>query len=309
MNILIIEEVDTILVDKLNQLGYHVDYEPTFSYQQTLDNIYKYDGLIVRGKFFIDKNIITKGKQLKFLARAGVGLDIFDLQEAENNNIKIINAAGANANAVAEHTLGLMLAVFHNINRASSQVKNFEWLREENRGDELSGKTIGIIGYGNTGKALAKKIKAFDCKILAFDKYLQNYSDAYVQEASLQQIYEEADVLTLHIPLTDETLGLCDSSFFSRFKKNFYFFNTSRGKITNTTSLLENLNNGKIKGAGLDVLENEHFDELTLKQKELYKQLFKNQQVIVTPHIAGWSYQSFIHISEILAEKIKFITN
>jgi len=308
MHILIIDEVHPILMDELRRVGHQIDYSPTFSYEETYSIIQNYEGLIVRSGFFIDSKLIDKGVKLKFLARAGVGLDIFDLESAKNNNIKIINAAGANANSVAEHLIGLILSIMHKINKASAQVKSGQWLREENRGDELAGKTVAIIGYGHTGRAVAKKLKYFDCKVLAYDKHLTNFSDEFAVESTMEEIFEEADILSLHIPLTTDTAQMCDDSFFNRFKKDIYFLNTSRGKIVKLRALINAVDSGKIKGAGLDVLENEKMDSYSMEDKIVFEKLITIDNVILTPHVAGWSFQSFKNISEVLVIKIRLLT-
>lgn len=307
MNILIVDEVHPILMDDLGG-NYTIDYKPGLSYNETLEIIGKYHCLIVRSGFFIDDNLLSKGTNLKLLARAGVGLDIFDLNAAAKRNIKVINAAGANANSVAEHVLGLMLSLLHNINKSSTEVESFLWQREENRGDELYGKTVGLIGYGFTGKAVARKLKSFDCNVLAYDKYLTNFSDEYANEATIDEIFQKADIVSLHIPLTEETLFMCNDEFFESFKKDIYFFNTSRGKIVETQSIINQLERDKIKGCGLDVVENEKIDSLSTEEKKLYSILFNKKNVILTPHIAGWSYQSYLLISKNLSEKIKSLT-
>lgn len=308
MRVVIVDDVHHILIDKLEKSGFSVDYHPNFNYEETCAIIKDYEGLVVRSKFNIDKDLIEKGENLKFLARAGVGLDIFDLEYAEKRNIKVINAAGANANSVAEHTLGLLLNMMHNINVSSNQVENFEWKREENRGDEIFGKIVGIIGYGNTGKAVARKLNAFSCEVLAYDKNKENYSDEYVKESTMEQIFQYADIVTLHIPLTEDTLYMCDQSYFHKFQKSIYFINTSRGKIVKTQSLLECIENGKIRKAALDVLENEKLDKLDDELLEIYNKMLKNDNILITPHIAGWSFQSYKNISLTLLDKIRSLT-
>lgn len=309
MKILIVDEVHLALNEELQRNGYTVDYFPDYSYQQTVDVISEYHGLVVRSKFFVDKDLIEKGVKLKFLARAGVGLDIFDEEAAKVKNITIINAAGANANSVAEHVVGMLFSLFHNINKASYQVKKFEWKREENRGEELEGKIVGMIGYGNVGQSLAKKLKAFSCTVLAYDKYKINFSDEYVKEVGMDEIFNSSDILTLHIPLTDETDSLCSYDFFKKFKKPIYFLNTARGKIVDTKDLLLAINNGIVKGAGLDVIENEQIPDVEITLKQTYEELFQKDNVILSPHVAGWSHQSFEKISKTLAEKIISLTD
>lgn len=309
MKILIIDKVHPLLIDELIRNKCEVDYLPEITYEETEKIIHIYNGIVVRSKFTIDEALMSKAVNLKFVARAGVGLDIFDLAYANKNNIKVLNAAGANANAVAEHALGLLLGLTSNITKSNNQVKEFIWKREENRAAELRGKTIGLIGYGNTGRAFAEKLKKFDCIILANDKFKTDFSDQYVTESSLEEIKNKADIVSLHIPLTEETLFMCNDKFFNSFEKEILFINTARGKIVDTQDLLAALENKKIKGAGLDVLENENFDDLPEITKETYKKLFACTNVIVTPHIAGWSFQSFENISEALVESILQLTD
>lgn len=309
MKILIIDKVHTSLVDELISNNHEVDYLPEITLEETEKIIPIYNGIVVRSKFRVDEGLMKKAVNLKFVARAGVGLDIFDLDYAKNNNIKVINAAGANANAVAEHALGLLLGLTSNISKSNNQVKSFIWEREQNRASELRGKTIGLIGYGNTGRAFAEKLKRFDCKIMAHDKFKSNFSDDFVKESSLENIQIEADVISLHVPLTDYTLYKCDDDFFSSFKKPIYFINTARGKIVNTAHLLNAIKNKKVIGAALDVLEEEDFDNLSPTIKITYQELFNCENIIVTPHVAGWSFQSFENISTVLSKNILSITD
>lgn len=308
MKVLIVDEVHEHLMIELHNNNIEVDYFPEYNYQNTYDIIENYDGLIVRSKFQVNSELIRKGRKLKFLARAGVGLEIFDINFANANNIKVFNAAGANANSVAEHVMGVLLSLLHNINRGHAQVRNFNWKREENRGEELHGKTVGIIGYGNTGMALARKMKNFDCNVLVYDKFKSNYSDQFANESTLEEIFINADILSLHIPLTDETQQMCDAAFFKKFKKNIFFLNSSRGKIVVTNDLLDLINSKKIKGLGLDVLHDEDINNLKKEDENLYSKLFSLNNVIITPHVAGWSKQSYKNISEVLVEKILPLT-
>lgn len=309
MNILIVDEVHPVLMERLEGKGLNVSYCPQFNYDDTFSKIKEYDGLVVRSKFYVDEKLLRKGEKLKFVARAGVGLDIFDLKMVQELGIEVINASGANANSVAEHAIGILLSLMHNINKSSIEVSNYIWKREENRGEELYGKTVGLIGYGNTGKAFASKLKMFNCKVLAYDKYLLNFTDDYVIESSLEEIQMEADVLSLHIPLTEETFQLCDTKFFNNIRKSVYFLNTSRGKIIDNAALIDALDIQKIKGLGLDVLYNENIKELNHNEQKDFERLIKAPNVIITPHIAGWSSLSFKNISEVLSDKILSLTN
>ena len=262
-----------------------------------------YDGIIIRSRFTIDKQFINKAKKLKFIARAGSGLENIDIKYAKTKDIKCFNAANGNSQAVAEHSLGMLLTLFNNLNKADKEVRAGEWKREENRGIELSQKTIGIIGFGNTGSAFAKLLKGFNVKILAYDKYLENHSFQNIME----KIYIEADIVSLHIPLTNETTYLVNDQFINKFKKPIYLINTSRGKCVNTKSVVTALKNGKIKGVCLDVLEYEKYSFEQLSAKGLPEEmiyLIQSHNNILSPHIAGWTKESNMKIAEILLKKI-----
>jgi len=309
MKVLIIDKVHLYLIEELARHNYQVDYLPEISYEETLSIIEDYNGIVVRSKFQIDKYLMEKATNLKFVARAGVGLDIFDLEYTKKNNIKVLNAAGANANAVAEHALGMLLSLSSKISKANKEVKNFQWNREGNRATEIHGKIIGVIGYGNTGQAFAKKLSEFGCEILAYDKFKTNFSNKYVTESSLEILFEKADIISLHIPLTEDTNYMCNDVFFNSFKKPIVFINTARGKITNTKSLVNALRDKKVIGACLDVLENEKLTDLSSELEKTYKALFSKDNVILSPHVAGWSYQSYENISRVLSKNILELTN
>jgi len=233
-------------------------------------------------------------------------LDIIDLEYAKQKNIKVVNTPEGNRNAVAEHALGLLLSLFNNICISNLEVKKMQWNREKNRGFELDGKTIGIIGFGNTGSQFAKKLSGFDIKILAFDKYKQRFAEniRYVREVGLDSIFKECDIISFHVPLTKETERLFNKNFIEKVKKNFYLINTSRGKVVNTEDLIEGLESGKVKGAVLDVLENEKLNSYSPAEMKMYKKLFSMANVIVTPHIAGWTKESKIKIAQLSLKNI-----
>ena len=268
--------------------------------------IHEYDGIVIRSRFKIDKQFIKKAKKLKFIARFGSGMENIDVSEAKKNNIKCLNAPNGNSNAVGEHTLGLLLSIMNNIQKSNQEIINGKWIREKNRGIELSKKTIGIIGYGNTGGSFVEKLIGFQCKILAYDKYKTNFQSKYVEESSMTDIFKNADILSIHIPLNNETKYLIDDSFINKFSKKIFFINTSRGQIVNTKDLVKNLKSGKIIGAGLDVLEfeNKNFENLNITNNKYIDFLKKSSNVIITPHIAGWSFESNKLMSKILTKKI-----
>ncbi|MBR5254244.1 MAG: hypothetical protein IKV46_04300 [Bacteroidales bacterium] len=302
--ILILDKGHSILNEKLLEAGFEIDFNPTISREELLEVIPNYQALIVRSKLLIDKEVIDRAENLKVIGRIGAGMDAIDTDYAEKKGIVCLNSPEGNRDAVGEHCLGLLLAVFDKICIADSQVRKGLWLREDNRGLEIKGKTVGIIGYGNMGQSFAKRLSGFDCKVIAYDKYKTNYSDAFAQECSLEDIFSQSDILSFHTPLTSETKYMFNKDFISNFKKPFYLLNTSRGKVVNTKDLIEALNQGKILGAGLDVLEFEAFsNELQDTPREL-QDLFSRTNVVLTPHVAGWSVESNYKLSYFLAEKI-----
>ena len=303
MRILFIDTVFPFLKEKLENHQNICDTAYEKNKLEIEEIISDYDGIIIRSRFIIDKQFINKAKKLRFIARAGSGLENIDVEYAKMKDIKCINAANGNSQAVAEHALGMLLTLLHNLNKADKEVRRGKWRREENRGVELSQKTIGIIGFGNTGSAFSRLLQGFNVNILAYDKYLRNHSFRTVME----KIYAEADIISLHIPLTDDTTYLVNDQFIDKFKKPFYLINTSRGKCLNTKSLVTALKNGKIKGVCLDVLEYEKDSFEKLSRKGLPKEMIyltKSNKSILSPHIAGWTNESNARIAEILLEKI-----
>lgn len=303
MKILFIDTVHSLLKKELENLNHRCDEAYHKNKAQIEEVIKEYDGVVIRSKFIVDKEFITKATNLKFIARAGSGLENIDVSFAKSQNIRCYNAAEGNRQAVAEHATGMILSLFNNLSRSDAEVKSGNWNRESNRGIELAGKTIGIIGYGNNGSAFCDVIKGFGMKILTYDKYLTKYS----YKSSMKKIFENSDILSIHIPLTEETSYLIDNKFINQFKKNFFLINTSRGKCVNTNHLVKALKSGKIKGACLDVLEFESHSFETLKRnaKEAnLEYLINSTNVILSPHIAGWSHESKIKIAKILLSKI-----
>ncbi len=302
--ILVLDKGHAVLEEILLEAGFEIDYQPQITREELLEVIAGYQALIVRSKLLIDKEVIDRAINLKVIGRIGAGMDAIDVDYAEEKGIACINSPEGNRDAVGEHCLGLLLSLFNKICIADMQVRKGLWLREENRGLEIKGKTIGIIGYGNMGRSFAQRLSGFDCKVIAYDKYKTNYSDAFAQECSLEEIFSQSDVLSFHTPLTEETKYMFNKSFIQNFKKPFYLLNTSRGKVVNTKDLLEALNEGKILGAGLDVLEFEAFsNELQNTPSEL-QDLFSRNNVVLTPHVAGWSVESNYKLSYFLAKKI-----
>lgn len=305
--ILFIDSNHPRLHEMLEKEGFQCD----LFYNKPADELKKlipqYDGIVLRSKFKITKEIIDSAPDLKCIGRVGAGMENIDVEHALKKGIICLNSPEGNRDAVAEHALGMLLNLLNNISKANAEVRTGKWLREENRGIELIGKTIGIIGYGNMGSAFAQRLLGFGVKVLAYDKYKEKFGNDLVKEADLTEIYEKADVLSIHTPLTDETHYLINNAFINNFKKNIYIINTARGKCLNTTDLVKNLIKGKVLGACLDVLEYEavSFEGIEVENMpEPMQYLIQSDKVILTPHIAGWTQESNIKLAEILAEKI-----
>jgi D-3-phosphoglycerate dehydrogenase / 2-oxoglutarate reductase len=308
MKLLIVDKIHECLMTEL-QDTFDIDYKPGLSYEETFALISSFDALIVRTGISIDKALIEKGIKLKMIARAGAGMDNIDEVAAAARGIICLNAPEANRDAVAEQTAGMLLALLHNIVKADKEVRNALWQREENRGRELSYQTVGIIGYGNTGTEVAKRLKAFGCSILVYDKYKTGFGEPGIKECSMEMLFEQADVVSFHVPLTDLTYRMINSTFLSKFRKNIYLLNLSRGKIMETIDILKELNSGKIIGFASDVLENEQINHglagLSVDQQKNFIDLIERENVIITPHIGGWSVESYEKISKVLAYKLK----
>jgi D-3-phosphoglycerate dehydrogenase len=303
MKILFIDTVHPLLKKHLEKLHHHCDtaYKKNKSEIETI--IHNYDGIIIRSKLNIDQKFIDKAFNLKFIARAGSGLENIDIAYAEGKKIKCYNAAEGNNQAVAEHALGMLLSLFNNLKNCDTEIRQGKWNREANRGMEISGKTVGIIGYGHNGSAFAEILKGFKVTILAYDKYRENYP----YQSSMETIYKEADILSLHVPLTEETTYLVNEDFINNFQKKFYLINTARGKCVNTKHLVSALENTNIKGACLDVLEYEKMSFKSLSKKGIttnMQYLIDCNNVILSPHVAGWTIESNIKIAKILLQKI-----
>lgn len=289
----------------LEEIGWQVDYHPGITRDEIREKHDGYDGLIIRSKTFVDRDLLGDRPTVRFVGRAGAGIDNLDLGYLASKNIHVLHAAEGNRDAVGEFTVGMLLSLLRNIPRAHQEVMNSVWIREANRGAEIMGKTVGIIGFGNMGQAFAKRLSGFGCKILVYDKYKRGFTNDLWKEADMGQIFSETDILSLHIPLTDETRGMVNTRYLSQFKKKIILLNTARGEIIPLSELAEAFSMGFVRGAALDVLENEKLNELTPVQKEGFRNLIRGGNVIFTPHIAGWTYESHVKINVALVEKIK----
>lgn len=314
MRILHLDSNHPLLINQLNDLGFINDKDYTAIKSEIEEKIHAYDGIIIRSRFSIDKQFLDTATNLKFIGRVGAGLENIDCDYAEKKGVYLISAPEGNRNAVGEHALGMLLSLFNKLNKADKEVRNGQWLREDNRGIELEGKTVGLIGYGNMGKAFAKKLRGFNVTVLCYD-IKDNVSDENAQQVSLKALQNQADVLSLHTPQTDLTLGMLDSNFINAFSKSFWIINTARGKSVVTEDLVSGLQSRKILGAGLDVLEYEKASFENLFKKDItsnevempkaFQYLINAENVILTPHVAGWTIESKEKLAQTIVDKIK----
>jgi D-3-phosphoglycerate dehydrogenase len=305
MKILIIDDMHLSIIPMLEQEGHEVHYRPDINRQEILAIIENYEGILIRSKTPMDRPLLEKASRLKFIGRAGAGLEKIDLEYLAKRNIQLFHAAEGNRDAVGEQAIGMLLALFNHSIRSDQQVRKGIWKREENRGEELGGKTVGIIGFGNMGSAFAEKIRGFGVKVLAYDKYKSGFGDDFVSEASFERIQQEADIVSLHVPLTPETKNWLTIDVLRGFRKPIYLMNTARGEIISFDTLNQALDEGVLRGAVLDVLENEKFETFSPEQKRSFERLSARENIIFSPHIAGWTHQSYRRINEVLVEKIR----
>lgn len=302
--ILIADDMHPALMDGLKEKQIAFEYRPEINREELYRCIGNYEGLVVRSKVRVDEPLLQQASALKFIARAGAGMDNIDEVATGRRGIICFNAPEGNRDAVGEHALGLLLNLTRNISQAYEEVKHAKWNREANRGEELTELTVGIIGYGNTGQSFAQKISGLGCKVLYYDKFYPNVPTPFAKPALMKEVYAQADVLSFHIPLDEQNKGLINRSLIDAVARPFYLLNLSRGGIMNTKDILWGLETGKIKGAGLDVLENEHPENWTKEEMEIIHHLERTKKVIITPHVGGWTYASYRKISEVLFSKI-----
>ena len=307
MKVFFIDKVHPVLQERLVRNGFDCIDATHFSMDDLLQRKNEVQGIVIRARFFLNTEFLSNFPNLSFIARSGSGLENIDAAYCKAHHIQLFNSPEGNRNAVAEHALGMLLALMNKLCKANEQINRGIWKREENRGEELDGKTVGIIGYGNNGAAFAKKLRGFDVKVLAYDKFKQGFGDAFVQESTLEAIFNTADVLSLHIPQNKETVAFVNEAFINSFKKPFYLLNLSRGKIVHTESLIKALESNKIKAAGLDVLEYESKDFESIFANQLpaaFQYLLDSDRVLLSPHVGGWTKESYFKLSDVLADKI-----
>jgi D-3-phosphoglycerate dehydrogenase len=304
MKVLIVDQMHESILGLLEKYGFEVTYSPKITREELFEQIGSYEGILIRSKTPLDRELLERASRLQFIGRAGAGLDQLDLDYLKERGVALFHAAKGNRDAVAEHALGGLLALFNHLAKADQQVRKGIWDREGNRGVELKGKAVGIFGYGNMGKAFAKRLKGFGVNVLAYDKYKKDFAKKGVQEVNWETLKKEVDVLSIHVPLTDETRDFFTLEELKSFSKPFWLINTARGEVIRMETLNQALDQGILKGVVLDVLENEKFGRFSSDQKLQFELLAKRENVLFTPHVAGWTVESYQKINEVLVKQI-----
>lgn len=302
MKLLVVDDIHSVFLEKTRQVGFVVDYLPDLDRAGAERIIGDYDGLVIRSKFSVDAAFLDKTQGLKFIARAGAGLDNIDDQSAAKHGITLVNAPEGNRQAVAEHMLGMLLSLMNHLRTSHGEIQGHRWLREENRGLQLRGRTVGLIGFGNNGQAMARCLSGFDVEVLAYDKYHGDFASPYARSVTLAELQAKSEVLSLHVPLTVETRGWVDQGFLNAFQKPLFFLNGARGEIVHIPAILEGLRSGKIIGAAFDVLPVERFP--SLGAQDWFQELVDHPRVLLSPHVAGWTVESYRDIAAVLADKV-----
>ncbi|AHM59413.1 D-isomer specific 2-hydroxyacid dehydrogenase NAD-binding protein [Flammeovirgaceae bacterium 311] len=303
--VLIIDDMHESIIPLLEETGFEPHYKPTVSAKEVPALLAGYEVLFLRSKLKVTAEVLAQADSLKVIGRAGAGLDLIDLEAVSRRNIQLVHASEGNRDAVAEHAVGMLLCLFNNLTKADRQVRQKQWLREENRGVELGEMTVGIVGFGYMGQAFARRLTGFGCRIIAYDNGRKGFGSELVEEVSLEKLQEEADVVSFHIPLNQQNRGLVNTAYLEAFKKNIYLINTARGEIIPLQDLAQALKSGKVKAAALDVLENEKLHQLSPLQQDNFSYLITNDNVLLSPHVAGWTHESYKKINQVLVRKLK----